>query len=59
METIKTGHKAMPQPCSEILSCGFFRAQWLKMESTRTGYEAEFYQQKVADAKHGKPDLQI
>ena len=57
METIKTGYEAMPQPCSEILSCGFFRAQWLKMESTRTGYEAEFYQQKVADAKHGKPDL--
>ena len=40
METIKTGYESMPQPCSEILSCGFFRPRRLKMESIKTGYEA-------------------
>ena len=29
-----------PRPCGEILSHRFFRAQWLKMESTRTGYKS-------------------
>ena len=51
------GNEVSPRLCSEILSRGFFRSRRLKMESIKTGYEAndslDSSNNNIGSCRHG------